>query len=102
MIREVIFFELKLGQATDRFRELFRTVREIMERAGVEPGTVWTNLSGNARYVIVEREFASLAQYEQDDAAFHGDEKLMSTWRQMEECLVSMRVELWKQARPRS
>ncbi|MDQ6694812.1 MAG: hypothetical protein M3014_10415 [Chloroflexota bacterium] len=101
MIREVIFFELKLGPETDRFRELFRKVLSIMEAAGVEPGSVWTNVNGTGRYFIVEREFASLAQYEQDDAAFHGDKELMTTWRQMEECLISMRVDLWKQLRPR-
>jgi hypothetical protein len=102
MIRELIHFELQLGPATDRFRTLFGQVRERMQQAGVEPGIVWTNLTGNARYIIVERNFDSLAQYEQDDAAFHGDGELMQTWRAMEECLLSMRVDLWQQTQPRS
>ncbi|HEX6506666.1 MAG TPA: hypothetical protein VF221_03450 [Chloroflexota bacterium] len=93
-VREQIQFKLKLGPDTDRFRDLFRQVRSQMQAAGVEPGTVWTNLAGDARFVIYEREFGSLAEYEQDDASFHGDEQLMTIWRQMEECLVSMRVEL--------
>jgi len=54
MIREVIQFGLRLGPETDRFRGLFRQVRERMERAGVVPGAVWTNLVGDARYFIVE------------------------------------------------
>jgi len=97
VIRELIHFELRLGPDTDRFRALFRQVWERMERAGVVPGAVWTNLTGDARYFIVERTFSSLAQYEQDDGAFHGDAELMSVWREMEGCLVSMRVDLWQQ-----
>ena len=81
---------------------LFRQVRARMEQAGVVPGAVWTNLAGGARYCIVERTFASLAQYEQDDSAFHGDEELMNIWREMERCLVSMRVDLLKQLAPGS
>jgi hypothetical protein len=102
VIRELIHFELRLGPDTDRFRALFRQVRERMERAGVVPGAVWTNLTGDARYFIVERTFSSLAQYEQDDGAFHSDAELMSIWREMEGCLVSMRVDLWQQIYPGS
>jgi len=102
VIREVIQFELRLGPETDRFRGLFRQARERMERAGVLPGAVWTNLAGDARYFSMERTFASLAQYEQDDSAFHADEELMNIWREMEGCLVSMHVNLWQQIYPGS
>lgn len=52
-------------------------------------------MTGDGRVVILEREFPSLAAYEADDDAFHGDADLMAAWRAMEALARSMRVELW-------
>jgi hypothetical protein len=98
VIREVIRFRLPLGPKTDEFTVLLREVHAAMTDLGVEPGDVWTTLSG-ARVVIVERSFESLAAYEADDAKFHGGKDFMALWRRMEECALSMDVELW-QGRP--
>lgn len=96
MIREVIIFKLPLGPDTDRFKELFREVRTSMRAIGVEPGQTWGPLTGEARIIIVERQFPSLAAYEADDQAFHADASFMALWRSMEALAVSMTVELWE------
>jgi hypothetical protein len=96
MIRELILFELRLGSETDRFKARLRDVQASMRRLGVEPGRNWWNVTGQARWLVVEREFPSMAAYEKDDQAFHGDDEFMTQWRAMEECAASMRVELWQ------
>jgi hypothetical protein len=96
VVREIIIFKLRLGPDTDRFKELFLDVRSRMREIGVEPGRTWGSLTGEARDVIVEREFPSLAAYEVDDEAFHADASFVGQWRAMEELAVSMTVELWQ------
>jgi len=96
VIRELVHFKLQLGPETDRFREAQRAVISAMERIGVQPGTAWFPLTGDDRWVVMEREFDSLAVYEKDDAAFHGDKEFMRLWREMEGHAETMRVELWQ------
>lgn len=95
MVKEVVRFKLPLGSRTDEFVALLREVTAAMAELGVNPGVRWDPLSG-VREVVIEREFASLAQYEADDAAFHGGKEFMAMWRRMEACAESMTVELWQ------
>lgn len=95
-VREYVIFRLRLGAETDAFKDAFLKVRAAMREIGVEPGRTWGPLTGEAREIILEREFESLAAYEADDAAFHGDPEFMALWRRMESHAASMRVELWE------
>lgn len=95
MVKEVVRFKLPLGSRTDEFQALLGEVTAAMRELGVNPGVRWNTMSG-VREVVIEREFASLAQYEADDAAFHGGKEFMTLWRRMEACAESMAVELWQ------
>jgi hypothetical protein len=55
MIRELIFFRLRLGSETDRFKARLHDVQASMRRLGVEPGRNWWNLTGEGRWLVVER-----------------------------------------------
>jgi len=98
MVKELILFRLPLGEKTDEFNALFRQVQEEMEKLGVKPGVRWGTVAGS-RTAIIEREFDSLAEYEADDAAFHGGKEFMALWRRMEACADSMEVLLWQTQR---
>jgi hypothetical protein len=93
VVKEVIRFRLALGARTNEFLALYQQVCEAMEALGVEPGVAWATMTGT-RTLVIEREFDSLAQYEADDAAFHGGEEFMALWRRMEATAESMEVEL--------
>jgi hypothetical protein len=97
MMRELIFFELRLGPDSDRFSTLFKQVKEAMTDVGVVVGRSWGNATGVGRIVVLEREFDSMAAYEADDERFHDARAFMALWREMETCLVSMRVEIWQE-----
>lgn len=96
MVRELIFFDLKLGQGTEDFNKVFKQVKEEMAAIGVVVGTTWGYMTGEVRTMILEREFESLAAYEADDAKFHGAKEFMRLWREMEDTLKGMRVEVWQ------
>lgn len=97
MMRELIFFELRLGPDSDRFSALFKQVKAAMAAIGVVVGRSWGNAAGTGRIVVLEREFESMAAYEADDERFHEAREFMALWREMETCLVSMRVEIWQE-----
>lgn len=96
MVRELIFFELRLGSGTEEFNAAFRAVREAMAELGVVVGRTWSPMTGEVRTRILEREFESLAAYEADDAKFHGATEFMALWRAMESTAKSIRVEVWQ------
>jgi hypothetical protein len=96
MVREIIIFEVPLGPESDVFRDAFRRVEAAMVQIGVEPGKVWFPMTGDGRRWIIEREFASLGEYEADDERFHEARDFMQLWREMESHASSMRVELWQ------
>jgi hypothetical protein len=98
MVKETIIFWLPLGARTDEFLALYRQVRDEMEKLGLSAGVSWTATAGT-RKLMVEREFDSLAAYEADDAAFHGQEKFTALWRRMESCAESMETTLWQTPR---
>lgn len=96
MVRELIYFDLRLGADTEAFKDVFRRVRHEMEALGVVVGRTWSPMTGEVRTTILEREFESLAAYEEDDRRFHGATELMALWREMESTLRGMRVEVWQ------
>ncbi len=96
MVRELIYFDLHLGQGTEDFTAAYKRVRAAMEELGVVPGTMWGTMTGPVRTMILEREFESLAAYEDDDRLFHGAKDFMHLWREMEATLRGMRVEVWQ------
>ena len=67
-----------------------------MADLGVVVGRTWGPMTGEVRTVILEREFESLAAYEDDDARFHEAKDFMTLWREMEATLKGMRVEVWQ------
>jgi hypothetical protein len=102
MIRETIYFKLRLGPDTNRFFAVLKDVQRMMAELGVEPGRRWNNVTGDGRWVMIEREFDSLAAYELDDHNFHAGEDFMSKWREMESLAEQLRVELWQSPSPPS
>ena len=96
MIKEQVFFKLRLGPDSDRFAVLVREVQRMMAELGVVPGRRWSNVTGEGRWTVLEREFASLAAYEEDDRTFHAGAEFMRVWREMESLAEQMRVELWE------
>jgi hypothetical protein len=96
MVRELIYFELNFGAATEEFDAAFRAVHEAMAELGVVVGRVWGPMTGEGRTVILEREFESLAAYEDDDRRFHDATDFMRLWRTMETTLRGMRVDAWQ------
>lgn len=98
MVREKIYFKLKLGPDTNRFLALLKEVQLMMGQLGVAPGRRWSNMTGDGRWVMIEREFPSLSAYEEDDRNFHAGEEFMAKWREMESLAEVMRVELWQEA----
>jgi hypothetical protein len=96
MVRELIFFTLRLGPDTDAFVDRFEQVQRRMAEMRVVVGRTWYPATGEGRQLVVEREFTSLAAYEQDDERFHGGAEFMSLWREMEALAVQMRVEIWQ------
>lgn len=99
MIRESIYFKLRLGPDTNSFFAALKDVQRMMRDLGVEPGRRWNNVAGDGRWVLIEREFPSLAAYEEDDRNFHAGEEFMAKWREMESYAEQLRVELWQAAR---
>jgi hypothetical protein len=102
MIRETIYFKLRLGPDTNRFFAALKDVQRMMTELGVEPGRRWNNVTGDGRWVMIERDFDSLATYEEDDRNFHAGEDFMTKWREMETHAEQMRVELWQSPTPPS
>ena len=102
MIRETIYFKLRLGPDTDRFLAALKDVQQMMTELGVVPGRRWNNASGDGRWVMIEREFESLAAYEEDDRNFHAGAEFMSKWREMEGFADQLRVELWQSPQPKA
>lgn len=96
MIRESIYFKLRLGTETNKFFAALKEVQRMMRDLGVEPGRRWNSVTGDGRWVLIEREFASLAAYEEDDRNFHAGEEFMSKWREMKSYADQLRVELWQ------
>ena len=96
VVRELIFFDLHLGQGTEDFNAAFKEVQAEMASIGVVLGRKWGYLTGTVRTVVYEREFESLAAYEEDDALFHNSKDFMRLWRAMESTLRGMRVEVWQ------
>ncbi len=95
MIRELIYFDLRLGPDSDRFRALFEEVRRDMADLGVVVGRSWSPMTGRLRTRIMEREFESLAAYEADDERFHSSPEFMAKWRELESLVREIRVEVW-------
>lgn len=96
MVRELIFFDLHLGQGTEDFYAVYDEVKERMASIGVVVGRQWGYMTGQVRTIILEREFETLAAYEEDDQRFHDAKDFMKLWRRMESTLKGMRVEVWQ------
>ncbi len=95
MVRELIYFDKRLGPDSDRFNALFKEVKAKMGELGVVVGRTWSPMTGQLRTLIMEREFESLAAYEADDALFHSSPEFMAKWRELESLVRGIRVEVW-------
>jgi hypothetical protein len=95
MVRSRIIQIIKYGNFRDALEALTELNRVCVEK-GLSPMTFWAEVSGVGNQLIMESEHASLADFEREEAAFHGDPDTMKVWRSAAQYIVegSMRSEL--------
>jgi hypothetical protein len=99
MVRERVVQTVKYGyfrQALEILTELNRVCGE----KGLRPFTLWAPVAGVNNELIIETEYASLADFEHESAAFYGDADTMKVWRSAAEYIIegSGRTELFETA----
>ena len=80
MVRSRIIQTIKYGQ----FREAVQGLSELgrlCEARGLSPATFWSPLAGANNELVIETEYASLADMERETAAFYADADIMNLWR---------------------
>jgi hypothetical protein len=66
------------------FREALETLNELNRvcvEKGLRPLTFWAPVAGVQNELVVETDFASLADFEREEAAFYADPDTMKLWR---------------------
>jgi hypothetical protein len=80
MVRARVIQTIKYGS----FREALDTLTELNRvcgEKGLRPMTFWSPVAGVNNELIIEAEYASLADFERDIAAFYADPDVMKVWR---------------------
>jgi hypothetical protein len=66
------------------FREALEALTELNRlcvEKGLRPMTFWAPVAGVANELIMEADYASLADFERETAAFYADPDVMKVWR---------------------
>jgi len=80
MYRQRIRQEVIYGQ----IREYMQVAEQVIARRealGLAPGRVWTPVVGRGNEVVWELDYADLATFERENAAFYGDAEAGKHWR---------------------
>lgn len=80
MYRQRIRQQVLYGQ----FREYMEAADELMARRGalgLAAPTLWAPVVGRGNEIVWELEYADLATFERETAAFYGDTDAMKHWR---------------------
>ena len=95
MVRERIIQTIKYGKFGEAL-EAVTDVNRICVDKGLRPMTFWAPLAGTANELIIEAEYASLADFERESAVFYGDAEIMKAWRSAADYVIegSARAEL--------
>lgn len=96
MVRERIVQTIKYGQ----FREaltILKDLNQLCVEKGLRPLTFWAPVAGANNELVIESEYATLADYERESDAFYGDADLMKVWREAASYVIegSSRSELY-------
>jgi hypothetical protein len=99
MVRERVVQTVKYGL----FREALETLMElnrVCEAKGLRPMTFWAPVAGINNELIIETEYASLADLERETDAFYSDADTMKVWRTAVQYIIegSGRTELIESA----
>ena len=87
MVRERVFQTIKYGY----FREALETLTELNRvcgEMGLRPMTFWAPVAGVTNELIIETEYASLADFEREVAALYADADAMKVVRRLSEYIV--------------
>ena len=80
MYRQRIRQQILYGQ----FREYMQAAEELMARQralGLAVPRLWAPVVGQANEIVWELDYADLATFERETAAFYGDTDAMKHWR---------------------
>jgi hypothetical protein len=87
MVRNRMSQIIKYGffkEALEALHEVNRVCRE----KGLSEATYWSPLGGANNTLIIELEYASLAEYERESESFYSDADVMRAWRRSSEYVI--------------
>jgi hypothetical protein len=88
MIRERLHFTVKTGSGWNDALDLIREIDEIQIAAGRKTGTVWTQVVGPFNEMVIETDYADLAEYERESDALMADPAVLKLFPRFEKVTV--------------